>query len=414
MKTAFVLAFRYMAFHRLRTMLLVAAVTLTLMLPLATRWTIERFREQSLQRAQATPMVIGAKGSSFGLTLHSLYFRGDTPPVLAYGQRKRIDDYGLGKTLPILARYRAQGHLVVGVTDEYLTFRALTLAEGEPLERWGDCLVGWRVARELGIKTGDRILSEPENMLDLSAVGPLKLRVRGILSRSDAADDDVIFCHLETAWIIAGIGHGHHQPEIQDREKELSTSSDTPSVSAAGSAPVQPASAEQGEHPHTSENLERLSEITDESLGSFHFHGNRNTYPLTAIIVLPDSQRSATLLEGKYLAPEELCQVVIPSQVVSDLLLVVARVQQLLDAVSMLLGIATLILLVLVMWLSLRLRAAEMRTLRLLGAGSWSIAQIMVVELAMIVVVSLLTAFTLSIALVYNLDAMQLVVFNRS
>ena len=98
---AFYLAWRYINYHRLRTGLLVAALTLTLMLPLATRWTIERFRFQALQRSESTPLVIGAKGSGFALTLHTLYFRGEAPPTIAYSQCMRIDESKLAQTLPI-------------------------------------------------------------------------------------------------------------------------------------------------------------------------------------------------------------------------------------------------------------------------------------------------------------------------
>lgn len=396
MLSAITLAIRYMAYHRLRTVLLWAAITLTFMLPLATRWTIERFRNQSLRRAESTPMIVGAKGSSFGLTFHALYFRGDSPPAITYRERMRLDDYGLGQTLPILARFRTSGHVIVGVTDDYLKFRKLTLTAGEPLERWGDCLVGWQAARELNTKVDDRLLSEPENMLDLSAAGPLKLRVRGILERTGEADDSAIFCHLETAWIMAGIGHGHNQPG--DTNPNVSSNQ-------SDAVPVD-------EHSHAAENLERYTEITEESLKGFHFHGQKATYPLSAILVLPDSDRSAALIEGKYLRDDEVCQVIVPSKVVSDLLQVVAKVEQLLNAISMLLGAATLLLMTLVMWLSLRLRAAEIRTLRLIGAGRWKIAQIMFAELALIASSSLVAALALSSLLVYNLDALWLVVTN--
>ncbi len=75
----------------------------------------------------------------------------------------------------------------MGTTNDYLSFRKLTLAEGMPLERWGDCLVGWQVAQTLGIKPGDSLLSEPENMFDLAGPAPLKLRVRGVLNRTNTA-----------------------------------------------------------------------------------------------------------------------------------------------------------------------------------------------------------------------------------
>ncbi len=371
------LAYRYVQYHRVRTWLLVAAVTLTIMMPIATRWAIERFRAQALARADATPMILGAKGSRFALTLHALYFRGDPPETIAYRQLIRAREMQFGRVLPILARYQTQGRRIVGVTDEYLVYRRLNLAAGASLERWGDCLVGSQVARDLEIRVGDSLLSEPDNILDLTAPAPLKLRVRGILARTNTSDDEVVFCHLETAWIMAGIGHGHD--------------------SLPG----------ESEDVHNAENLQRFSEVTAENLSSFHFHGNRGDFPLTAMIAVPDSPRSAALWEGKYLSPGEECQVVNPAEVVRDLLQMVARIQQLLDLVSLLLGVATCLLLVLVLWLSLRLRQREIATLKLLGASRWKIAQIMCAELTMILVVSCLTALTLSSLLVYNLNVID-------
>ncbi len=124
-------------------------------------------------------------------------------PGIEYRQRNRVDESGLARTLPLLARYRASDHLIVGTTDDYLTYRQLTLASGEPLERWGDCLLGWQAAKDLGLKPGDNVLTQSENMLDLTGAAPLRMRVRGVLNRTGEADDEVIFCHLETCWIIA-------------------------------------------------------------------------------------------------------------------------------------------------------------------------------------------------------------------
>ena len=386
MMHSILLAYRYICYHRLRTLLMMAALTLTMMLPVATRWTIERFRTQAMQRAESTPLVVGAKGSSFGLTLHALYFRGETPPTIAYDQRERLDTLQFGVAVPILARFRAQGHAVVGTSNDYFAFRKLNLAEGDPLERWGDCLIGWQTAKELNLKTGDTLLSDPEKLFDLSGAAPLRMRVRGVLARTGSADDEVIFCHLETAWIMAGIGHGHRLAAANPDPTELTVES-----KESGS-----------EHEHGAENLQRYSEVTAESLASFHFHGKPSDYPLTAIIVLPKSEREATLLEGKFLGDEEKCQVVVPRQIVSDLLQQVARIGKLLDAVSLLMAASTLVLVGLVMSLSWRMRSRELNTLKLLGASRWQIIQIVACELGLITLMSGLIALALAAAIVYN------------
>ncbi len=368
------LALRYVRYHWLPSLLLASALTLSIMLPLATRWTIQAIRHQALERAEQTPLVIGAKGSTFGLTLHALYFRGDVPPTIPYSQYTRVTEQQPGGVIPLLARYRAQGRLIVGTSEEYLIKRNLLLAAGEPLERWGDCLVGSNAAEDLQLNPGSSVTTEPENMLDLSGPAPLELRVRGVLKRTGTPDDDVIFCHLETAWIIAGIGHGH----------ALTKSTDSASTATEQLATESSSHTDQ----HAAENTQHFSSITPENLQTFHFHGNRADYPLTGLLVFPESARSATLLEGKFLSPKETCQVVIPLRVVNEFLELVARLRQLLDAVSFILAIVTALLVLLVISLSLRLRQKEIEILKLLGAGRWKIVQIIGAELMLIFLVS--------------------------
>lgn len=378
MKAALYLAIRYLKYHRLSTLLLIAALTLTMLLPILTRQVIQRFRAQALQRAEHTPLVIGAKGGSFGLALHALYFRGDPPPAIAYRELQSIEAMKLGQVVPLLARYKAHGRLIVGTSNDYLRLRGLVLARGEPMERWGDCLLGWNAAREFQLKTGDSLLTEPENMLNVSGPAPLKLRVRGVVARTGEADDDVVFSQLETAWIMAGIGHGHHV--------------------VTGKEAVESSAGEES-HAHAGENQLQYSEVTSENVNSFHFHGQKADYPLTACLVFPDSDRSAALIEGKFLSPDQPCQAIEPTRIVDEFMHLVARIQQLLDAVSVVLGLATLLLIVLVVLLSLRLRAAEFRTLKLLGASRYKLAQILTAELMIVVFSSCFIAIGLSIAL---------------
>ncbi|MCC6509895.1 MAG: hypothetical protein IT423_12360, partial [Pirellulaceae bacterium] len=226
MRGTFLLAYRYMTFHRGRTLILVLAVGLTLFLPLATHWTIEKFRDRAFHRAAATPLVVGSKGSRFGLAMHALYFRGESPSSLPMSQLTRIDTMELGKTIPMLVNFRAGGFPIVGTTDEYLRFRDLKLSVGQPMSRLGDCLLGANVARSLELNVGDRLQSEPENMFDITGPSPLSMRVTGVLMSTSTADDDVVLCDLKTAWIIQGIGHGHAIAETKADERVVPESGD--------------------------------------------------------------------------------------------------------------------------------------------------------------------------------------------
>jgi hypothetical protein len=48
--------------------------------------------------------------------------------------------------------------------------------------------------------------------------------------------------------------------------------------------------------------LVQYTEITPENIDSFHLHGSPEDYPITAVIALPDDDKSAALLRGRYIA----------------------------------------------------------------------------------------------------------------
>ena len=380
------LAWRYVSYFRARTAILIAAITLTIFLPLATRWTIERFEHHALARASSTPLVVGVKSSRFGLAMHALYFRGESPQPLLQAQQNRIEETKLATTIPMLVRFRARGFAIVGTTDAYFRFRGLSIDRGEPLQRLGDCLLGQTVAYRLGLVPGDRLLSEPENMFDLSGPSPLNMRVTGILQYAGSPDDEIVLCDLKTTWIMQGIGHGHTVKSI---------TTDTPD-----------ANAESNSHGHNAsrENLSQYAEVTEENLRTFHFHGQPETFPLTAIIAIPNSEKSESIFIGKYLSPDEPYQILRPVEVVDELMHLIGQVRRLFDWIALLLAVATFLLVGLVVMLSIRLRAGEIRTLTLLGCSRATIAGIVFTELSMVIAISLALAVTLAIAASYGSD----------
>lgn len=353
------LAWRYLSYHRGRTLILLAAIGLTVFLPLATHWAIAKFEARAVERANHTPLVIASKGSRFAATLHALYFRGESPPAVKYAEFQRVEEFGFGQVIPLNCKFRARGVSIVGTSIDYYQLRGLVLAQGEPLDRLGDCVVGANAAIELGIHPGDHLLTESENMFDLSGAWPLKLRVTGVLAPSNTADDDVVFCDLKTTWIMEGIGHGHAVTSDVDGDSQHS-------------------------HAASSQNLQQFQEVTENNLRSFHFHGKRGDYPLTELIVVPDSDRSSTLMQGKYLDAASPYQIVRPSDVLTELMNTIGRVRNLFDIGMICLCMITVALIALVMMLSIRLRQNEIRTLFMLGCSRGTISKVVLLELAIV------------------------------
>ena len=114
----------------------------------------------------------------------------------------------------------------------------------------------------------------------------------------------------------------------------------------------------------------QYNEIMPENIDSFHFHGDRREFPITAVIAVPHDHKSGTLLMGRYQSPDDPSQIVKPLAVMNDLLDTILTVQSYVVAAVVIVGIATLATASLVFMLSLRLRRREILTMTKIGGSS--------------------------------------------
>ena len=124
-KNSLFVAWRYLAFHRSRTITLVTALAIILFIPLFLELIVRDSREQLTARADSTPMVFGAPGSSLDLVMNSLYFTRARPRALPMSDVTAIDDTGLALAIPLNTRFWAGAHPIIGTTLDYLEMRGL-------------------------------------------------------------------------------------------------------------------------------------------------------------------------------------------------------------------------------------------------------------------------------------------------
>jgi putative ABC transport system permease protein len=111
-------------------------------------------------------------------------------------------------------------------------------------------------------------------------------------------------------------------------------------------------------------------------------------YRITASLAVPSDPKSGTLLRGRYVSPETLIQIVQPAEVIDGLLQNIFQIKNVIDAIIVLVGIATMLAIVLVFALSLRLRQREIDTVFKLGCRRMTIARLMAAEIFIIIVFS--------------------------
>ncbi|MEM7477504.1 MAG: hypothetical protein AAF483_21165, partial [Planctomycetota bacterium] len=246
-------------------------------------------------------------------------------------------------------------HVVSGCRPEYRQAMPAICSTGD-------------LTKSLGLSPGDSLLSDSENIFSLAGVYPLKMKVVGVLGHADTPDDSAVFVDVKTAWIIAGLGHGH-QDLSEEESADAVLKKDEQLLTANASVLT-------------------FTEVTPENASTFHFHGSMESLPLTAVIAIPKDQRSKTLLMGRYQASDEVSQILQPSSVMEELLATVLRVRTFVLAGALLLGVATALSVMMVFALSIRLRRPELETMRKIGATRFRLLMILVWEILLVISLS--------------------------
>jgi putative ABC transport system permease protein len=381
MYNSFYIAWKYITYNKMKTATLVACITLISFLPMALQLLLNESERQLMSRAVSTHLIVGAKGSALDLVMNTIYFGDEVPELITMEASDQIMESGLALPIPLYARFKTRGSPVVGTNLDYFEFRDLTVAEGRQIALLGDCVVGAKVSERLQLKPGDSLVSSPESLFDLAGIYPLKMKVVGVLEKSHTSDDLAVFVDLKTAWVIQGLGHGHQDlTQLNDPTLVLKKTENTVAATAK---------------------LYHYQEITENTIDSFHFHGDLSAYPVTAVIVVPQDSKSGTLLQGRYLQKEEVHQIVKPQEVVEGLLQNIFRIKNVLDTVISVVAIATIMAIVLVFALSLRLRQREIQTIFKLGCRRATVVRLVSAEIFIII----LTSGILSSAMVFLVNS---------
>jgi putative ABC transport system permease protein len=321
--------------------------------------------------------LLGTKGSSLDLVVESLYFQPKGIESLSMADAREVDQTQLANAIPLRTGLFVQDRPVVGTTLDYFRFRGLEIEGGRMLARLGECIVGARAAKLLGVGPGDSVITAPSTLFDLAGVYPLRMTVVGTLAPSQSPDDDAVFVDVKTAWVAEGLGHGHQDLSRAPSDVLLPSRDGTATANAK---------------------LLQYNEITEANLESFHFHGDEAAYPVSSVMVVPPDEKSGVLLRGRFLDDPHR-QLLRPSNVVQGLNQQIFRFERVLEVIVSTVGLATALMFGLVMVLSWRLRADELRTMTRLGCSRFKAVQIMGAEVVLMVGSSVALAAVLGLAL---------------
>lgn len=370
MRDVLFLSVRHALHHRARSAILVLCLAVVAYLPSIVQILTSRYEASLSARSSSTPLVLGARGNRFDLTLSALYFRSADIEPIRFREFTSLAGEGLGLPIPLNLRFSARGTPIVATSPEYFAVRELRAAHGTLPLRLGDCALGHSAARRLGVEPGGHVLSDQRDAFDIAQAPALKMRVTGVLAPTRTPDDDAIFTDIRTAWMLEGAMHGHAEATAVDPRMVYGKVEGNVVLNSA---------------------LRELNEITPENASSFHLHGDEEDLPLSAVLLFPRDEKSATIAKARANASPTL-QMLVPRDVVDDLMGFVLRIKAFLDAVAIALAACVSLMTILVLLLTIRLRAAEMRTLNRIGCGPLTVLGLYAGELALIALCALALA----------------------
>jgi len=359
------IAWQYVRWNRGKTIVLITSITLIAFLPLALQVVLNESEQQLRSRAVDTPLLIGAKGSALDLVMSSLYFDDEVPESINMQAVRLVDDSGLALAIPLHVRFQARGFPIVGTVLDYLDYRDLKVEQGRMFAVLGEAVIGADVAESLKIGPGDSLVSSPDNLFDIAGVYPLKMKIAGVLARNHSPDDLAVFVDTKTAWVIQGFGHGH-EDLARSRDATVILKQDEKTVTANAK-------------------LMQFTEINVDNIDSFHFHGDESIYPITAILTVPDDEKSAAILRGRFIDNEQY-QAIKPDDVIDGLMENIFRIRTVINAVIVIVAIATVLTIVLVFILSLRIRRDELETIFRIGCSRMTTVRLLAAEILIIIV----------------------------
>jgi putative ABC transport system permease protein len=233
-------------------------------------------------------------------------------------------------------------------------------------------VVGAGAAQQLGVQVGSHVLSTPAGAFDVAGTFPLKMKVVGVLGPAGTADDEAVFTDIKTAWVIAGLAHGHMDMAAPEAESGVLKREERNVVANAA--------------------VLSYTEITPDNIDSFHFHGDPSQFPVDAVLAVPNDRKSSIMLRGRYEADGTAVQMLVPLRIINSLLETVFSVRDFIVLGSIGVAIATAAITALVFVLSIRLRRREIETIRKIGGPRRRLWAILFTEILMVVCGALIIA----------------------
>lgn len=163
---------------------------------------LEQVADQGMYRyVKGIDMVVGAQGSPLQLILSSLFHIDNPTGNISIEAADDLAKHPLvNRSARISYGDAYKGYRIVGADAEIQKFYQLTVQEGKWAEETLEAVIGMELAEVMGLKLGDTFESTHGLGHEGKAHSHDLFKVVGILSKTDAVYDQLIFTPLSSIW----------------------------------------------------------------------------------------------------------------------------------------------------------------------------------------------------------------------
>lgn len=162
--------------------------------------------------------IIGPSGSNTQLVMNTVYYTDSPVGTIPYELVPQLSqDNRVRKAIPFAMADSYKGHPLVGTTKDLLEDKEF--AKGEvfrvPNDQVGcEVVLGSNVARSSNLKVGDSFFTSHS----VGEEHTTPFIVAGILKESGSTNDDVIFTHLKSIWMVHEEEEEHEEHDHEELE----------------------------------------------------------------------------------------------------------------------------------------------------------------------------------------------------
>ncbi|MDB2372965.1 ABC transporter permease [Psychrosphaera haliotis] len=343
--------------RRTSVLLTVLAITISVFVLLS----VEHIRHQAKQSFNRTvsgvDLIVGPRTSQINLLLSSVFRIGDSSNAISQSSVEDLASHPMVSwVVPIALGDSHKGHRVMATTADYFQYfkfgakQPLTFKQGKVFKQHFDLVLGADIAEKYGYELGKEIvLSHGTGVTSFTHHEQTPFTVVGILNRTGTPVDQTLHVSFE------GLHHMHEEPQNEERDHE-----------------------DQDNH-EEHENHDEAHEGDEAAVEHDHDH------KVSAVFVGLKA-RFASLVMQKWANDYkgEALSAIMPGVALSQLWRMVGSVETVLQVISILVLITTLIGLSTMLLATMRERTKEIAILRVLGASPVFI--FMLIELEVFVI----------------------------